>query len=240
MEVIRSATLAATREAASDDRDAGSAAPVKSAPLQAPRYFNHLVIDDFLPRQLQNALLAYALDNCETFLPAKVVSHRYSDAAFDASYRRSWYCPHGLGELTVAFRDAVKSALLPQVWKLGIPEFALSGLELELVAHRDGSFFRRHIDTATQSARDKLTSDRVVTAVYYFHATPKQFTGGELALAPLGPGELRLIEPQDNRLVAFASVAPHEVLPVVCPANEFSHARFAVNIWLHRARREAA
>ena len=122
---------------------------------------------------------------------------------------------------------------------LGIPEFEISHLEYELVAHRDGSFFRRHIDTATQSARENTKSDRVVTAVYYFHDMPKQFTGGELALAPLGPGAPKLIEPANNRLVAFPSFVPHEVLPVACPVNDFSNARFAVNIWLRREKRIA-
>ncbi|MFT3722193.1 MAG: 2OG-Fe(II) oxygenase [Hyphomonadaceae bacterium] len=219
--------------------DAAGGAPDAASARHAPRYFNHLVIDGFLPGDLREALLLYALDNCEAFVPTSVSRHRYADHAADAETRRSWYCPYGLGDLTSPFKEAVRSGLLPKTRSLGIPEFTISSLEYELVAHRDGSFFRRHIDTATQSARDSMKSDRVVTAVYYFHDMPKQFTGGELALAPLGQGAPKLIEPANNRLVAFPSFVPHEVLPVVCPVNDFSHARFAVNIWLHRARRAA-
>lgn len=222
-----------------DRSDVSGQALTTTSQSPAPRYFKHLIIDGFLTEDLREALLLYALDRCESFLPTTVSQHRYSHHTIDADTRRSWYCPDGLGELTSPFKDAIRSGLLPRIGTLGVPEFTISKLEYELVAHRDGSFFQRHIDTATQSARESIKSDRVVTAVYYFHDTPKQFTGGELALAPLGPGAPLLIEPANNRLVAFPSFVPHEVLPVICPVNDFSHARFAVNIWLHRERRAA-
>lgn len=211
----------------------------RRTPLAAPRYFNSLIVDNFLPDDLHASLLKHTLSNEESFAPSPVVSSRHLDGVVDYGFRKSWRCPSGLGELRSAFESCLQSALVPQTEKLGVPRFAISRYEIELVAHRNGSFFRRHIDTATQSADDRQLSDRMVTAVYYFHSTPKQFSGGELALAPLGPGEPKLIEPLNNRLVAFASFAPHEVLPVVCPIDEFSHARFAVNIWLHRSRQAA-
>ncbi len=112
----------------------------------------------------------------------------------------------------------------------------MSLYEVELVAHRDGAFFEPHIDIMIQARRDQMPSDRIVTLVWYFHAQPQRFSGGELALLPLGPGEPVLIEVRDNRLLAFPSFAMHEVRTVSVPGDRFADARFAVNVWLHRAR----
>ncbi len=151
-------------------------------------------------------------------------------------FRKSWACQDGLGRLAAPFEEAIKARSDQILRGLGLSALKISRSEFELVAHRDGSFFDKHIDTLTQSHRDKQKSDRVVTLVYYFHALPKQFSGGELALAPIGPGDPLLIEPINNRLVAFASIVPHEVLPVSCPGDEFANARFAINVWLHRSK----
>ncbi len=214
---------------------ARAAAPTDAAATPV-RHFNHLIIDGFLPQQLRDQLLGYTLANAEQFHPTKIANSTYTDGAIDPSFRQSWYCQRGLGELTDAFRDVVKEHSSRLMEELGVSPFQVHGIELELAAHRHGSFFRRHIDTVTRAARDVRSSDRIVTGVYYFHTIPKKFEGGELALAPLGRGEPKLVEPHDNRLVAFASFVPHEVREVVIADNDFSHARFAVNIWLHRAR----
>ena len=63
-------------------------------------------------------------------------------------------------------------------------------VELELVAHNDGAFYARHIDTATGEDSNQV---RVLSGVYYFHAKPKAFTGGALRLFAIrGPTEVRL------------------------------------------------
>jgi Rps23 Pro-64 3,4-dihydroxylase Tpa1-like proline 4-hydroxylase len=45
-----------------------------------------------------------------------------------------------------------------------------------------------------------------------------------------------VIEPRHDRLVAFPSIAPHEIEPVDLPCNGFVDARFALVGWLHRKR----
>jgi SM-20-related protein len=50
--------------------------------------------------------------------------------------------------------------------------------ELELVAHGDGAFFARHMDTLNHH-------HRIISAVYYFQALPKAFCGGVLRLHSL-------------------------------------------------------
>ena len=107
-------------------------------------------------------------------------------------------------------------------------------LELQLVAHHDGAFYKRHIDTQTASDRKNI---RVLSGVYYFHAEPKPFSGGALRLYAIGGDDATDfvdIEPQRNSLLVFPSWAPHEVRTVSCPSKQFSDSRFAINCWIHR------
>ena len=109
-------------------------------------------------------------------------------------------------------------------------------LETQLVAHNDGAFYSRHIDTQMIGRHDHI---RVLSGVYYFHAKPKAFTGGALRLYSIGNGEGRTfvdIEPEHNSLVVFPSWAPHEVMPVSCPSKRFVDSRFAINCWIHREK----
>ncbi len=126
-----------------------------------------------------------------------------------------------------------------------------------MAAHPNGAHFAPHLDIPIGADRAPLAAadrhDRVISAVYYFHAEPKAFTGGELRLYRYGapaetigqePGNHVDIAPINNSLVAFPSWALHEVRPVQCPSDEFREYRFAVNCWyckvLGRFRRTTA
>ena len=199
------------------------------------RYPPHQLIEDFLPAAIHAELLAYTLANAAKFQPTTVTDQ--GEANYNPGTRQSWACDGGLGPLKAPFKAAVEAQREAMLAALGIPSFDLARVELELVAHRDGSFFRPHIDTLTSLNRSDQQTDRMLTIVYYFCAEPKRFTGGELALFPFGAGKPKLLEPADNRLVAFPSFAMHEVNPVSCPPDDdFADARFAVNCWLHRKR----
>jgi Rps23 Pro-64 3,4-dihydroxylase Tpa1-like proline 4-hydroxylase len=107
----------------------------------------------------------------------------------------------------------------------------LSRFETELVAHGDGAFYARHIDTQMQ-AQDR-PGIRVLSGVYYFHRLPKAFSGGALRLYGFGAGFVD-IEPTHNSLLVFPSWARHEVRPVSCPSGAFMDSRFAINCWVYR------
>jgi len=116
--------------------------------------------------------------------------------------------------------------------------------EIELVAHGDGGFYHRHIDTFTGSGRSR-SGDRVVSCVYYFHSRPKQFAGGELRLYPLptrvAPAPEPIdVAPEHDTLVAFSSWMPHEVMPTVCPTKQFKDYRFSINCWVYQQSEPAA
>lgn len=202
--------------------------------MSANRLARHLVIDRFLPVDLHQAVLALALDNADRFAPSEV---RPGERGYiDPHIRRSLLLDLGLGAQEQAFQAAIEARLEELCAGTGVAPFAIARAECELAAHGDGHFFRIHHDTLVDAARTSTRTDRVLSLVYYFHRQPQGFSAGELAVYPFGGGDPVLIEPRDNRLVAFAAMTPHEVLPVSCPSGRFEDYRFAVNCWLHRAR----
>ena len=107
-------------------------------------------------------------------------------------------------------------------------------MEIELAAHRDGHFYKTHIDTSVDPAGGFAKSPRMLSCALYFNRLPQHFTGGEIRFRPIvGDGE-KLLAPAHNRMVAFASFVPHEVLPTHVPGDCFADARFSVNCWFHR------
>lgn len=195
----------------------------------------HVVLDDFLDQSQHLALLSNALGSEDSFVAtqiggADVITH-------NPGFRRSWRSTRFGGEVKALLRAAVVRRFDEIREQVGVPVFEPERIELELAAHRDGSFYRPHVDTATGESQEADGRDRMVTMVYYFHRQPRRFSGGEIALYPFVPGaEPVLIEPADNRLIAFPSLAIHEVRPVSCPGDAWADARFAVNIWFSRQR----
>lgn len=83
--------------------------------------------------------------------------------------------------------------------------FVVSRVELQLVAHGDGAFYRRHIDTQTAS---DVANVRVLSGVYYVHREPKRITGGALRLYAIGdPDRFVDVEPVHNALLVFPAWA---------------------------------
>lgn len=208
-------------------------APTRCRSRFAAVTINHLIIDDFLPAADHAALIAYALAHPERFEPSLV---RREGQGTRAAGRISLLHAGPLGELGARFEAAILGRKDELFAATGTPPFEIERCESELSVHRDGGFYKPHQDTFTGHDRDAMKSDRLVTAVYYFHRQPKGFTGGEIALYPFRPGKPLLVEPRDNRLVAFPSFALHEVLPVTCPGDDFASARFSINCWLRRAK----
>lgn len=193
----------------------------------------HLVIDQFLPAELHQQLVAHVLAHENRFEPAKVIEdgeETYGDG------RSALICAAGLGPLLDPFQQQVNAAVPQFCSGSGVPPFKADWLEIELAAHRDEHFFKAHTDTRLAENRAGVKSDRVLTLVYYFRARPAGFSRGELAVYPFGPGEPVLVQPLDNRMLAMPSFALHEVRPVSVPGNAFEDARFSINVWLHRNR----
>lgn len=205
--------------------------------LFRPALTPYIVRNDFLPSATVDGLLKHTKTNESRFRASRI---GYGDnAGVDPAIRLS----STLDDLGV-FKSTLKNLLSPLApvfaAELRLQPFQLKGIELELVAHGDGAFFERHIDTIRTAQSRENKSVRLLSAVYYFHATPKGFTGGALRLHEAMPRENEEqfvdIEPVHNSLVVFPSWMPHEVMPVRCPTQRFIDSRFALNCWFHRAR----
>ena len=191
----------------------------------------------FLDETTVAGLLDYALLRQADFAPTRLGSKAVNPAVRVST---------GLRELG-GYRQILKTKILGSVLeqlvsRLQVPPFENPNLQTELVAHGDGAFYKRHIDTQTARYKD-VNQIRVLSAVYYFHAEPKAFSGGALRLYAIGDkdGENFVdIEPLRNSLLVFPSWAPHEVMPVRCPSKQFIDSRFAINCWVRRKKLDAS
>lgn len=193
---------------------------------------------DFLASADAAGLLDWALANRARFRPAKVTG-----GVLDFTRRRALK----LGDLG-PHRAILERRLLERLPEIffdtGTRPFAPDLLELELVGHGHGSFFKPHKDIPIGAKRGTDTGarlkdhDRLVSAVYYLHRKPKTFSGGALRLYRVGDtkgaGEFKEYQPEHNSLVAFPSWVTHEVREVTAPDDLFENWRFAVNIWICR------
>ena len=193
----------------------------------------HVVLRELLDEATAAGLIDYALSREADFRPTGV-----GPRAIDTSIRVSL----GLRDLG-AFRRVLEAEVLGHlpdlVAGLRMTPFEASRFETQLVAHGDGAFYKRHIDTRTAGPYEHAGEIRVLSGVYYLFARPKAFSGGALRLHAIGGEAARDfvdIEPEHNSLVAFPSWAPHEVTPVSCPSGRFGDSRFAVNCWAHRRK----
>lgn len=176
-------------------------------------------------------LLDWALRQEAAFVPTRVGNG--TEGVINPAIRSSLLL-RDFGDLRPALETRFAAALDDVVRVLRLSPLRHPSLELELVAHNEGAFYNEHIDTFT--ARPDGQSDRALTGVYYFHRTPRGFSGGELrlhAIASAADGTRCFtdITPEQDMFVLFPSWVPHEVRKVSCPSAAFADSRFAVNCW---------
>jgi predicted 2-oxoglutarate/Fe(II)-dependent dioxygenase YbiX len=199
------------------------------------------VIRNFLDESLIAGLLDLAVSRETEFRPTEVAG------GVNLAVRSS-VSVNNLGALGSVLRAKIRELVPELAAELGTPPITNPKIELQLVAHGDGAFFKRHIDTLPEKHRIATGTQEehrihVISGVYYFHAQPKGFTGGALRLHAIGDPQTAAfvdIEPVLNSLLVFPSWAPHEVMPVSSPSRRFIDSRFAVNCFVNRERREAA
>lgn len=191
----------------------------------------HRVLQGFLDAAEVERLLEHVAVREAAFAATRI--GRETGARIDPAARVSTSL-HDLGAFGPLFRKRLGGMADELIAGLRLSPFATAWIELELVAHGDGAFYRRHIDTQTATDRSYV---RVLSGVYYFRGEPKAFTGGALRLYAVGdPDRFVDIEPDHNTLLVFPSWALHEVRPVSCPSGRFIDSRFAINCWLNARR----
>jgi SM-20-related protein len=189
----------------------------------------YIVLRDFLDEETVADLLDYVISRQSDFRPTRLDSHDVNPSVRISMGLRD------LGKFKQVLQTKILDLVPSFVADMGATPVKEPWLETELVAHGDGAFYKRHIDTQIGGYHNtKLI--RVLSGVYYFNTEPQAFTGGALRLHALGSkgGENFVdIAPLRNSLLVFLAWAPHEVLPVSCPSRRFIDSRFAINCWIH-------
>lgn len=189
------------------------------------------IIDDALPAPLADGILAHAIASEADFKPSTVSR---KSAPINPDVRMSLRCKTGLGEYEDSFRAAMANRFEELCRLSGTAPFEPDKLETELVAHRDGHFFKCHIDTQTDHSAKMRKSWRLLSSAYYLHRRPRAFTGGDIRFTVIIGDAEQQVGVEHNRLVAFPSFTPHEVLETHLPGDDFADARFSVNCWFVR------
>lgn len=192
-----------------------------------------LVDPDFLEAEDHARLLDEALASEDEYKPS-LIGH-YDNGREDSGGRVNKTVRQSAARrLPKEFAAIFKARVLEDADKIarqiGVAFPEERKFEIEAVHSGDGAFFATHYDTN----RGPLTSRRVISAVYYYCKAPKQFSGGGLRLYSLDQSASMTVEPNDNTVVFFPSMFPHEVLPVSLPSNTFEDGRFSVNCWIHK------
>lgn len=200
--------------------------------------FPAAIIDDFLGPERARELLDFALRHEADFVPSAITSK--GDTIVKSATRMSLSFGGDLSAAIAPFAAAIERECEALREATGCGPFGRELADLELVAHLDGHRFKRHVDTASGENRMLTPADRVMSLVYYLHAEPKAFSGGNLVMHALMGDERKVIESRHDRLVAFPSIAPHEVEPIQLPGNAFADGRFSVVCWLGRPRSDQA
>jgi SM-20-related protein len=193
----------------------------------------HFIADNFLPKAVHQGILAHTL-TIDDFASGKVIAKGAPNYLPDV--RKGQLSNDRLGPYRPAFREALLTAFPEICIATGVAQFDLAEIEIRLAAHTDGDFFSPHRDSFIGSNREQTRGDRLITAVYYFHQTPRAFQGGDLHIHSFDRSAPAVMEPRDNRLVAFPSFMLHEVLPVTVPGGNFEDSRFSVSCWFDRKR----
>lgn len=174
------------------------------------------------------ALLDYACLNQDLFGASEIIRPNYTGVDCNARVSER---TRRLGDFHRLFVQRALAQLPEVCAAFGCGEFAVQDVEVELVAHGDGAFFSCHSDTLGGRSRAGRWPRRV-TMVYYLHALPKAFSGGDLRYYSIDGTKFKDIEPDCDEMVAFPSWALHSVERVSLDSGAFRDRRFAVNMWI--------
>jgi len=195
-----------------------------------------VVLDEFLAPQEVEELIRFTLAHEADFTASEVISPANEAGAVNYEHRRSRVLMD-LEHHQDVMLERIKSALPQVLSKLGMEEFAITGVEAQITASNDGDFFHFHADNAS----DRVAS-RHLTFVYFFHHEPCQFEGGELRIHDtrlergvyVSEGHYQTIRPKQNQIVFFPCEMMHEITPVRCSSQRFADSRFTLNGWLRQ------
>jgi SM-20-related protein len=205
-----------------------------SADLRCP----HLIFRDVMGAAYVGALLDYVAERQKEFRPGPMHNRETGQNFLDRK-RRDCLHSNNLGEFKEPIKSFVAAISGRALEALHLIEPRVEPREFEIAAYGDGGHIGDHVDTGGR----RFDRVRVLSCVYYFAATPRRFSGGELRLygfpKPSAGGAEAVsfvdVEPDTDTMVVFPSLLRHKVLPVRVPSGAWADQRFTINCWVYRA-----
>jgi Rps23 Pro-64 3,4-dihydroxylase Tpa1-like proline 4-hydroxylase len=192
-----------------------------------------IILTDFLDAETNAALFAHAIEQKENYEHTQTVDHQ-GNGQVNEKWRHSLTLPPNLfKEYYKLLAKKVRGNIAAYTAELGLEPFEFERIEMHLTSHNHGEFYKPHIDNGKG-----VLKNRVITFVYYFHAIPKKFEGGQLLFLRNQPKPL-IVEPTNNSIVFFNSSLLHAVHPVNCPSGAFEDGRFTLNGWIWKKDKSA-
>ena len=193
-----------------------------------------VAVGKFLDDAVRDELLEFIVAHEQDFQAATVMAGG-GEPSVDANVRKARTLD-GLDKFEGVMADRIKEALPEVLERLGHKGFPVGRIEIQATASGDRDFFRLHQDAEPGDTRE-------ISFVYFIHAEPRRFSGGDLRVfetrvengKPIPSEGVETVSPRQNEIVFFPSIHEHEVLPVRAASREFRDSRFTVNGWIHRA-----
>jgi Rps23 Pro-64 3,4-dihydroxylase Tpa1-like proline 4-hydroxylase len=186
----------------------------------------HVVVRDFLPTDINQYILEFILNNQHQYTQRRLSPEYPYQKGFGADNGFNDWQNYMIGEINLK---------LPNIQNMLDINIKTSRVESHVSAHSDQGFLGIHNDTF-------CAPSRVLSYVYYIHAMPRPFIGGQLVIYDSEIDNFTLkvdkadschiVEPENNTCVFFNSCCYHQVLPVAC--SDFSKSRFSMNGWIHQ------
>jgi Rps23 Pro-64 3,4-dihydroxylase Tpa1-like proline 4-hydroxylase len=209
--------------------------PIAAQPAAEPRC-PHLVFHEVLGADAVARLLEHVAAREADFRPAVIRSRRTGRHSVETN-RRDCLTSGDLGPFRSPIESFIRRIAPSALARLRLNEPRHEPCEFSICAYGEGGHFAPHIDTA-----ETTSFVRIVSCIYYFAATPRRFSGGELRLHGFPTSSSRGataphvdVAPETDTLVLFPSWMTHEVLPVRVPSGAWTDWRFTINCWIHRA-----
>ncbi len=188
------------------------------------------IIDNFLSREEREYFWQRAVNSESDYEKAGIGLE--DDVIVDCYQRDTEVLRLGVEEKQ-QMRQKIKSYIDVLFRKFRISEREVDKIEVKLTSHTQDGFFKIHHDGFSPIDG----SIRYLSWVYYFHANPKPYEGGDLVLFDsdaikddhrFSPINYTRYIPQDNQIIFFPSWFYHGVTPVALLSPGFSSGRFAV------------
>ncbi len=186
-----------------------------------------VVLKDFLPADLHEALLSLVISRPDRFVPGKLRGMETPGFRQALEWTGEWDGSKPFWNCLMDVLPRVTASL-----HLDASELDYRAAHLGVRAYTDGHFYKPHMDAPAKSA---AYAHRVINFVYFLHRIPRPFTGGDLLLYDSDLEANTFLEdrftrvmPEDNAIVFFPSAYWHSVLHVDSPSGDPGDSRFAI------------